>query len=176
MKLDGVQPSGRILHGGHGAIWCVRRGAKAQRQGRDPVRVAHPAGGAWRDVRKQGAVRRKGQVGAAIFRGVGGLDPAAQPIGHELGAIADAQNRHTQIEELSGTGGGVRGIDAAGAAGEDDALGLPGANELQGRGVGQNLAIHTAGPDAAGDKLLILAAEVQDENGFRFHSRPPIPR
>ena len=68
--------------------------------------------------------------------------------------------------------GGALVIDAVRPAGEDDADGVKGADVREGGRVGLQLAVHAVFPDAPGDELVVLAAEVKDEHGLMFHGVP----
>ena len=70
-----------------------------------------------------------GDVGAAELGVVAALDPAAERGHHRLLAVADAEHRHAEHEDL-GVGAGAPGVgDAGGAAGEDDGLRAEGGEE-----------------------------------------------
>ena len=84
-------------------------------------------------------------------------------------AVADAQHGDAQFKDLFGAQGGVLGVDAVGAAGEDEADGLHSAELLQRGRVGLDLAIDTALAHPAGDELVVLAAEIQDNHGLMGH-------
>ena len=45
---------------------------------------------------------------------------AAELVGQELHAVADAQHRHPALEDIRGRLGGIVIVDAGGAAGEDE--------------------------------------------------------
>jgi hypothetical protein len=82
-------------------------------------------------------------------------------VGEQLAAVADAQYGHAQREDLRIHLGRACGVNAAGASGEDDADGVLGPNFADGHVVGFDLAVHIALADAAGNQLIVLAAEVQ---------------
>ena len=69
--------------------------------------------------------------------------------------------------------GRIRQVGAVGAAGEDDALGVFGLDFGKVGAVRINLAIYVAFADAAGDQLIILAAEIQNDDSFLLHEETP---
>ena len=66
--------------------------------------------------------------------------------------------------------GGALGIDALRPAGEDDADGVVGADGVKAHVIGVDFAVDVILADAAGDKLVILAAEVKDKNFLVLHT------
>ena len=87
----------------------------------------------------------------------------------DLTAVADAQHRHAPAEDLGVDGGRILQIDAVGAAGEDDALGVLRLDDGQVRLIGIDLTVDIILADAARDELIVLAAKVQHDHGFMLH-------
>ncbi len=56
--------------------------------------------------------------------------------------------------------GRIRQVNAVGSAGENNSYGCEGFDFLQRHGVGLDLAINVAFPDAPGNELVILSAKV----------------
>ena len=151
----------------------VRRGADHREAGGergDAVAVAHPdllaAGGEEAGEERVGGLGG-GDVGAAELGGVAGFDLAAELGHHGLLAVADAEDRDAEGEDL-GRGARAAGVgDAGRAAGEDDGLRAEGGEE---GGVdllvGVDLAVDADLAQAAGDQLGDLAAEVDDEEAL----------
>ena len=136
------------------------------------VPVAHPGDALLRQAFEELAGGVVIGLGLAVLPGgvlVGLGDLAAQGVGHELAAIADAQHRHTQLKDGRISLGRARLIDGVGAAGEDEADGLHSAELLQRGRVGLDLAIDAALAHPAGDELVVLAAEIQDNHGLMGH-------
>ena len=78
MKLGGVEPPVSVLHGGHGAVRRVGRRPEPVGKGGDPVRMAHPADRAFRDVREQGRIGRvHGELRPAVLGNGRRLHPTA---------------------------------------------------------------------------------------------------
>ena len=106
--------------------------------------------------------------GAAVFPGVvfpGLGDDTAQGVGHQLAAVANAQHGDAHFKNLLGQGRGAFCVNAVGAAGKDDADGVKGPDGLHGGlAGGMDLAVHVTFPHPAGNELVVLTAEVQDQN------------
>ena len=104
----------------------------------------------------------------SVLLGGGNLSP--QGVGHQLAAVADAQHRHAQLKNGRVHVGGLLLIYAVGAAGKNDADGLHGLQLLQRGGIGLDLAVHPALTHPAGNELVVLTAEVQDDHGLMGHA------
>ena len=110
----------------------------------------------------------------AVLAHLGRLHPSAAEIVDELHAVADAQHRNAQMQNLLLHAGRALGIDAVGAAGQDDAAQRLVPPLLNGHGVVENLAIDAGFAHAPRDELIVLAAEIEDDNLFRLrHGIPP---
>ena len=173
MELHAVQTAGLILGSSHRAVGGVGHDLKAGGGRLDIIIMAHPA-----DILLgQAGKHRAGGIQVddrfAVLT-LGGLaDLAAQHVHHQLAAVADAQDRHTPGVDLGVDGRRIRQIGAVGAAGEDDAHGVLGLDLGQVGTVRIDLAIDVTFTDAAGDQLVILAAEIQYDNGFLLHGCAP---
>ena len=137
------------------------------------VAVAHPGhalGGQALEELAVGVVigRRLAVLPGGVVLGLGHL--TAQGVGDELAAVADAQDGHAPGEDLGVHVGGGLQIDGVGAAGEDNADGVHGLQLGQGSGIGLDLAVNAALTDPAGDELVILAAEVQNDDSLVRHT------
>ena len=82
----------------------------------------------------------------------------------QLAAVADAENGNPQLEDLRIGLGRLGIIDAVGAAGENNANGIQGFDVRDRGGIGLDLAVYAAFPHAPCDQLVILSAEVKDQN------------
>jgi hypothetical protein len=98
---------------------------------------------------------------------VRGLDLAAELGAEGLLAIADAEDRHFQIEHLPWRarrlGAGNRGR----AAGEDNGAGTEVSDPRRIGVEGHDLAVDAAFAHPPGDELRDLGAEIEDENPIR---------
>ena len=172
VELDPIEAPGLVRNGHIGAAVAVGGESEAVRHLGHVVPVAHPGDTLLRQALEEGRGGVVVGLGLAVFASgiVLGLgDLAAQGVGHELAAIADAQDGHSPGEDLRvHVGGGIQ-IHTVGAAGEDDADGVHGFQLGKGRGAGHDLAVHIALPDPAGDQLIVLAAEVQNDDGLMGH-------
>jgi hypothetical protein len=88
---------------------------------------------------------------------------ATQLVDQGLHAVTDTQHGQITFEDPVGYPGSARVVNAGRAAREDNALGVDVANRLPGAGSGKNLGIDFELSDAAGDKVAVLRAEVDDD-------------
>ena len=169
MELDSVELLRLVLHGSHRAVIGGGGDLEALRQLIDPVRMTHPHDAAFGHIGKElGSLLFQVQLDLAVFGSLSGDDRAAgHPCG-ELATVANAENGNAQLQNLWVIVGGGHIIDAVGAAGEDDALVVPGLDLGGGNGIVLlDLRIDMEIPDSAGDQLVILSAEVQHKNFFQ---------
>lgn len=97
------------------------------------------------------------------------ISPAGQ-IGHQLRAVADAQNGNAEVKHRRVTERRAVGIDAVGAAGENNAL-IAVLPDFLGRNfvIRTNFGVDVQFAHTAGNQQIILAAEIQYKYFF-FHS------
>ena len=118
------------------------------------VTVAHPGDALLGKPLKNRAGGIIPGLGLAVFPGgivLGRCDLAAQIVGHQLAAVADAEDGHAQTEDLGVDLRGVLLINAAGATGKNDADGSECPNFFHGSFVGLYLTVHIAFTYTAGD-------------------------
>ena len=145
----------------------VRHQFKALRHPGHVVSVAHPRNALRRQTLEQLAVRVIKRLGLAVFARRILLrcgDKAAQRMRHELAAIADAQHRDTQLEQLRVALGRLLIINAVRPAGKDDADRVHCADLIDRGLIGLDLAVYIMLADTPRDQLVILTAEVQHQN------------
>ena len=155
----------------------MRGESKARRDLRHVVAVAHPGHADFPDPAEERAGRVKEGRRLAVFaRGVvlRGRDAPAEHLRHQLAAVADAEDRHAQSKQAGIDLRRVRQIHAVRPAGENDADGIKAPDLLKRHIVGMQLAIDLLLTHAAGDQLVVLPAEVEDQNllhslFFSFH-------
>ena len=99
----------------------------------------------------------------AEFAGAGRGDMTAQGLGQRLHAVADAEHGLAAFQHDGGQTRGIRFVDAGGAAGEDEGVGV--GELLVGRVPMQQFAVDAEVAHTAGDKLGGLGAEVDDGDG-----------
>ena len=141
----------------------------------DVVAVAHPdpaARGQPAEERAPGLRREDRLPVLAVARA---LHLPAEDVAHQLHAVADAHDRHAELEEARVAPGSAALVDAVGTAGEHDA-----SRAAPGQGIGprsrrQDLGVdlHLAQP--ARDELGVLRAEVEDEDRLSLHELPGKP-
>ena len=164
VKLHPVEPPGPVSHRPGGASVAAADDFESRRHFFHLVAVAHPHRLFPVEVEEQVLGIEDAEWFAAVFPGRGGGHSAAQEMVHELDAVADAQNRHPQVEEFRVDGGGVRLVDAPGAAGKNDALGREFLDFRQRHHKGVDFAIDLELPHPPGDELGVLGAEIQDQD------------
>src|SRR5699024_6786779 len=91
---------------------------------------------------------------------------AAQQVHHQLAAVTDAQDGHPPGEDLGVAAGRILQVYAVGPAGEDDPLGVLGADDRGVGLIGINLTVDVVLTHTARDQLVVLAAEVQYDHRF----------
>ena len=136
------------------------------------VAVAHPRHALFGKPLEELAGRIEEGLSLAVFargRIARGNDLAAEVVRDELAAIADAEHGHARIKKRGIDVRRVLKIDTVRAAGEDEADGLHCKKIREGRRVGLHLTVNAAFTHAAGDQLVVLTAEVQDNDGLMVH-------
>ena len=164
VELHGVEAPLRVVHGGDGAV--LRRGGnlKAGRGGFDGVAVAHPADQfGVQPLEHDGRVEHV-QPRLAEFFQRGAAHGPAEVMGHRLHPVADAEQGQTQGVDSGVNLGSARLVDRRRPARQDQPDGVSGADDVEGRVAGQNLAVDAALADAPGDELRVLRAEIQDDD------------
>ena len=172
MVLDAVEPAALVADGHVGACCGVGHQLKALRHLLHVIPMAHPADAPGGQSPEETAVGIIEGLGLAVFPGgvvLCGSDPSPQAVCHELTSVADAEDGHTHGEDLRRDLRRTLLIDAVGSAGEDDPHGIECADLLHGGLIGFHFAVHMALPDTAGDQLIILSPEIQDQNLLILH-------
>ena len=169
MELNSVQALLGILCSSHRAVHGVCGDLEAGGCLLDVVVVAHPADGGGLNILEHLAAVVHKDLGLAVLTLRGAADMTAQQVHHQLAAVADAQHRHAPAENLGVDGGRVLQINAVGAAGEDDALGILGLDDRKIGFIGIDLAVDIIFSDAAGNQLIVLSAKVQHDDSFMLH-------
>ena len=96
----------------------------------------------------------------------GSDDLAAKVAGHELHAVADAEDRHAEFKELLGHRRSALFVDRLRPAGEDDPGRRKGANLRHRHIEGMKLAIDVGFTHPPGDELGVLGTEIEDKDLF----------
>ena len=160
VELHAIDAQRRVGEGGHRAVVGVGVHGEALRRHGHPIPMVHEHGGLAAAALEQGRVLG-GEQGVAVLPHLRGGHLAAKHVVDQLHAVADAQHRHAQPEHLHAQPRGVFAVDAVGPAGQDHALERVVPPGVDGRGVVQDLAVDPRLAHAAGDQLVVLAAEVQ---------------
>ena len=167
MELHAVELLLNVLDRCVGALSGVAANLEALRELLDVVVVAHPCDSSPVDTLEQQGRGVHLGFGPAEFR-QGAVncraDLSAKCVCHELYAVADTKNRDAKVEDLLGHSRGIFKINAVRSTGEDDALGVHRADLLNGGLVGLDLAVDFVFSHAACDKLVVLTAEIENEN------------
>ena len=100
----------------------------------------------------------------AEFARVVGFNLTAKLRGHRLHAIADAEDRHTAVEDLPRRAWGAGFSGRFRTAGQDDAFGRKGANCFRVVIPGPDFAVDANLADAPRDQLRVLRAEIENQD------------
>ena len=106
------------------------------------------------------------QLGPAVLARLGRLHLPAEDLRPELHAVADAEDRDAEVEDARVAARGVGLVNAARAAGEDQALGVELLEFVDGDVGPDQLAVDALLADPAGDELGVLRAEIEDRDDF----------
>ena len=130
--------------------------------------VAHPglkrAGRQFKAAGGHGG--KRAHFGAAVFALVGGGDVAAEGVGQELHAVADAEHRLAAGQDVGRELRRAGVVDGVVAAGEDDPPGPILAHESVRNVGGMDLAVDLRFAHAPRDQLRVLRAEVEDDDAL----------
>jgi hypothetical protein len=110
----------------------------------------------------------------AILAMGGGSDLAAEHLGHELDAVADAKHGNAEVEQGGVRTGRALSADAGWSTGEDyptDTVGPEGGG-VDAEGI--DAGVDPAFTDAPSDDLGILGPEVEDSDGLVGHGREDV--
>ena len=126
--------------------------------------MAHPDRLLGAEAREHAFLRADRDDRWAVLALIGAHDVAAELHRHELGAVADPQDRQASAPER---GIGLRSalvIDRVGSAREDDALRAAPLQLVHRRVVREQLGVHVELTDATRDELRELAPEVEHDD------------
>jgi hypothetical protein len=166
VELHAVDAPLGVADRAEGRVAADADGLEAGRKRGDAVAVGHPhverlaLGEAMEDA--FGPLDDDSSV--AVLALLRGLDLAAELVGDELQAVADAEHRDAEVENALVDAGRALAVHARGAAREDDGARVHGGELLEGEGARVDLAVDALLPDAPRDELRVLGAEVEDED------------
>ena len=169
MELHPVELAGHVLDGADRRVGGAGDDLEAGRNGLDVVAVAHPDRALAVDeetVEERSRLPLGKQVGMAELALAGRHHLAAEVAGEQLHAVADAEDRHAEFEQLLGDGRGARLVDRLRPAGEDDPLRRKGLDRRQLHVEGMQLAVDVRFAHPPGNELGVLGAEIEDQDFF----------
>jgi hypothetical protein len=173
VELGAIVAARLVGDDGEGRAVAHRHDLEPGGELRDLVAVAHPHLMALADLPEaveQRALLGDGEEGAAEFAIplalVTRLDPAAELVGHDLLAVADAEDRQAAVEQRLRRARAAFLRHAGGRTGEDDALGSQPRERVLGLGEGGDFRIDSRLAHPAGDELGDLAAEIDNQDGI----------
>ena len=169
MPLHAIQLAGLIGHGGNRCAFGMREHREACRSLLNGHAMAHPRGLLGGGVGKNalGIINRG--LGLAIFAQGGLIHLAAELVGHDLEAVADAEHRNTGLEYLSIYGRST-GLEYGGrATGQNNRLRILGQDLVNGHGMRDQFRVDAGLAYAAGDELGVLGTEVDDKHRTVCH-------
>ena len=141
---------------------------EAGRHFADVVGVAHPADIIFIDTFEEQALRIL-DFALAVFTRFRMGDPAAQFVRDELATVADAEHGDTQFKNFRIHVGRARLVHAVRSAREDDADGRVFADFIDACREWHKVAVHALLAHAARDQLVVLSAEIQNQNSLMLH-------
>lgn len=164
--LDAVELLLVVLEGGDRDDVRGGRDGEALRGRRAGVAVGHPDGLLVRGALEEGGAGfRDVQRRTAVLTGAGVFDGAAEGGGHQLEAVAHAEDRDAGLEQLAVQARGALRVHRRGAAGEDDRRRVLGEHLRDRHGARHDLAVDPGLADTTGDELGVLRTEVDDQDG-----------
>ena len=126
MELDSVEAAGFICHRSSRGEVGVTGESEAGRHLCDGIAMAHPYRCLFGDALEECGAAVSVEIGVTVFMFFRFRNFAAQGLGHELHAVADAEDRHACFEYVRIDLRRIFRIDAGWAAGENDPLRLLG--------------------------------------------------
>src|SRR5205085_2955608 len=168
VELDSVKSLLRIAHRAVRGIWSFAQYFPALGRSGDLVAVRHPDVEVLAGVQIAEGSHGLGhlEAGWTVLAVCGPIDGAAQQLGHQLQAVADAEDRDAELEHPRVDQRRAFLLPPVGTAGKDDAARGEGLDLLERHRAGVDLAVDVQLADAAGDQLRVLRAEIEDEDFF----------
>ena len=172
VELHGIDFSAGVFHSG--ARTVVRLADHLEALGRlgDVVGVTHPYNALFVDVFEKRAVRSGFQLNFAVFADGSGFNRSVFHPGDQLTAVADTENGNAELEYFRCVMRRLLVIDAVWSACEDDTLIVALFDFVKGNGVGEDFGVYVVVTHSAGNQLIVLTAEIKNENFFLSHKSP----
>ena len=168
MKLNAVYVAFFVAEGRHGAGARFGIGQHLKACGRlgNIIRMAHPTDAFFGNILKERALLQNADFPLAVFARFGMRHFSAQRIGDQLTAVADPQHGDTKGKYLCRNVRGALLVNAVGSARKNNPDGVVVPDLLHRHIAGLEVAIDVEIAHAARDQLVILSAEIEDENFF----------
>ena len=109
-----------------------------------------------------------GQLGAAVLAVFVATHRAAPLVGNELGAVADAQDGHTEVVDAGIDPRGAVDVNRGWATAEDDSGGCPLGELGRRQVVGDDLTEDICLTNPSGNELGVLGAEVDNQDAVEI--------
>jgi hypothetical protein len=163
VELHAVQPPLAILEGGNRRRGRARGHLGPRRRRGDRVAMAHPDRLVGRQVVEE--LRVAGlELGLAELGGACSLDGSAEVARHELHAVADAERRDPELEDLGVEVGCTICVDRRRPSGEDQCGRVARGDLCRRQPMPDQLRIDPRLADAPRDELAVLAPEVDHQH------------
>jgi len=163
MKLQSEKIPLSILNGGVGRIFrnghCFEAGWKS---GEFVTMRVPDLQFAWQFVKESTTAILHAQRAFSVLALLAGLNLALEVFGHQLQAVADAEDGHAKLKDPSVGQGSLAGINALWTAGKNEGLGVERGNFISRRIVFQDCRVNLALTDASRNHLRVLRTKIQD--------------
>ena len=159
-----AKPPGLVRHRRDGRVLGFRQAAKPRGRFQDGVAVTHPDRQLRREIIEEPGPLLDPHTGRSVFAFTGRGDLAAELVGEQLHAIADAQHRDAGIERRRVAAWGGLLVDAGRSSREDERLRRPVADRLPRRGPRDQFAVDAGLANPACDQLAVLRSEIEDQH------------
>ena len=178
VELNRVDASRIVGERGHGAIRRLSDVGKAFRQRLDVITVGHPhiERFTFFDAGKQRRVAHRGDDRAAVFALGRRANIAAEQLGGQLRAVANAEHRNTEFVDFWRNRRRAFVVDRRWTTREHHADGRQRAQFFHADVERVDLAVHLLLANAAGDELGVLRSKIEDDDGLMRHERRLTPR
>jgi hypothetical protein len=164
VELDAEEPPGPVLDHRGVSVGGAPGQAEARRDALEPVAMAHPDLLLVFDLGQEPRRVEDAQGGEAVLALLRRDDLAAEEVGHELDAIADAEDRDAELEDALVRVRRALAVNALRPAREDEGRRFRLADRGDRRRIRQDLRVDAELADLPGDELGVLRPEIEDED------------
>ena len=169
VKLHAVNLPFGILHRSSRTVCRMCRSGKSLRKLSNIIGMTHPGNALFRQFGKQQTIIAVKSFGLAVLAGRRRCHLTAQQMRNQLCAVANSQNRYTQLKYFFRYTGGILQIHAVRPAGKNDAGRVLLFNFCQRRLIRQYLTVNITVSDTPCNQLVILSAEIKHNNKLMRH-------